>query len=230
MGTIDMPERASPPAPKADPEAMALRASPRPVTRLNRRVLAVLVGGVSAAVLGATLWSLSPSRRDRSAGTELFNVDRIARAEDLERLPKDYAGLAPAPKAAPPVLGEPLPGDLGPAIVKSQQPLEMRPPGGGVDPEQAERLAAEEAARSPVFFRRSGNSGGGRPAVAAAAPAGASALAAGNQGFNPVAVASPQSAPADPTAVQNRQEAKEAFLAKVGDGTTRNPGSQPSQA
>ena len=225
MGTTDMPEGASPPAPKADPQAMALRASPRPVTRLNRRMLAVLVGGLSAAVLGATLWSLSPSRRVRGAGTELFNVDRVARAEDLERLPKDYAGLAPAPKVAPPVLGEPLPGDLGPAIVKSQQPMEMRPPGGGVDPEQAERLAAEEAARSPVFFRRSGNSGGGRPAMAAAAPAGASALAAGNQGFNPMAVASPQSVPTDPTAVQNRQEAKEAFLAKAGDSATRNPGS-----
>ncbi len=221
MGTTDMPEGAVPPLPKADPQAMALRAAPRPVTRLNRRMLAVLVGGLSAAVLGATLWSLSPSRRDRNAGTELFNVDRIARAEDLERLPKDYAGLAPAP----PVLGEPLPGDLGPAIVKSQQPMEMRPPGGGVDPEQAERLAAEDAARSPVFFRRSGNSGGDRPAVAAAAPVGASALAAGNQGFNPIAVASPQPAPADPTSVQNRQEAKEAFLAKAGDGATRNPGS-----
>lgn len=225
MGTTEMPEGASPPAPKADPQAMALRAAPRPVTRLNRRMLAVLVGGLSAAVLGATLWSLSPSRRDRNAGTELFNVDRIARAEDLERLPKDYAGLAPAPKAAPPVLGEPLPGDLGPAIVKSQQPMEMRPPGGGVDPEQTERLAAEEAAKSSVFFRRSGNSGGGRPAVAAASSAGAPALAAGNQGFNPMAVASPQSASADPTAEQNRQEAKEAFLAKAGDGATRNPGS-----
>ena len=224
MATSDMPTGASPPAPKVNPEALALRAPPRPVTRLNRRMLAVLVGGLSAAVLGATLWSLSPSRRNPSAGTELFNVDRIARAEDLERLPKDYAGLAP-PKAAPPVLGEPLPGDLGHAIVKSQQPMEMRPPGGGIDPEQAERLAAEEAARSPVFFRRSGNSGGGRQAVAAAAPAGAPGVAAGNQGFNPMAVASPPSVPADPTAVQNRQEAKEVFLAKVGDEATRNPGS-----
>ncbi|MGN8006003.1 TrbI/VirB10 family protein [Acidovorax sp. 22279] len=223
MGTTDMPEGASPPAPKADPEAMALRASPRPVTRLNRRMLAVLVGGLSAAVLGATLWSLSPARRDRGAGTELFNVDRIARAEDLERLPKDYAGLASAPKAAPPVLGEPLPGDLGPAIVKSQQPMEMRPPGGGIDPEQAERLAAEEAARSSVFFRSSGNSGGGKPGVAAKASVDAPALASGNQAFNPMAVASPQSAPTDPTAVQNRQDAKEAFLAKAGDGATRNP-------
>ncbi|MBT2336570.1 TrbI/VirB10 family protein [Variovorax paradoxus] len=225
MGTTEMPEGASPAAPKADPEAMALRASPRPVTRLNRRMLAVFVGGLSAAVLGATLWSLSPSRRDRNTGTELFNVDRIARAEDLERLPKDYAGLASAPKAAPPVLGEPLPGDLGPAIVKSQQPMEMRAPGGGVDPEQAERLAAEEAARSSVFFRSSGNSGGGRSAVAAKASVEAPALASGNQAFNPMAGTSQQAIPTDPTEIQNRQDAKEAFLAKAGDGTTRNPGS-----
>ena len=107
MGTTEMPEAPRAATPKADPEAMALRASPRPVTRLNRRTLVVLVGGLSAAVLGATLWSLSPNRRDRGAGTELFNVDRIARTEDLEGLPKDYAGLA---KPAPPVLGPPLPG------------------------------------------------------------------------------------------------------------------------
>ena len=143
MGTTDMPEGQRAATPKADPEAMALRASPRPVTRLNRRTLIVLVGGLCAAVLGATLWSLSPSRRDRGAGTELFNVDRIARTEDLKRLPKDYAGLA---KPAP-VLGPPLPGDLGPAIVKSQQPMEMRAP--GVDSDQA-----EEVAKSSVFLRR----------------------------------------------------------------------------
>lgn len=208
---------------------MALRASPRPVTRLNRRTLAVLVGGLSAAVLGATLWSLSPARRERNAVTELFNVDRIARAEDLERLPKDYAGLAPVPKSAPPMLGEPLPGDLGPAIVKSQQPMEMRAPGGDVDPAQAERLAAEEAARSSVFFRRSGNSSAGAksaetPATAAVSVDPAS-LAAGHQALNPMTAASPQPAPGDPTAVQNRQDSKEAFLAKAGDGATRNPGS-----
>ncbi len=213
MGRTDMPEAPHVAALKADPEAMALRASPRPVTRLNRRTLMVLVGGLSAAVLGATLWSLSPSRRDRGAGTELFNVDRIARTEDLDRLPKDYAGLA----KPPPILGPPLPGDLGPAIVKSQQPMEMRAP--GADPDQA-----EEAAKSSVFFRSSGHGGGAKPAVADAA-AGNQAVSSGNQGFDPLAGASPQAAPADPTAVQNRQDAKEAFLAKAGEGGTRNPGS-----
>ena len=73
MSTNNLPEAPRAAAAKADPEAMALRASPRPVTRLNRRTLVVLVGGLSAAVLGATLWSLSPSRRDRDANTELFN-------------------------------------------------------------------------------------------------------------------------------------------------------------
>jgi len=76
-----------------------------------------------------------------------------------------------------------------------------------------------------VFFRSSGNSGGGKPAVAGKASADAQVLVSGNQAFNPMAVASPQSAPADPTAVQNRQDAKEAFLTKAGGGATRNPGS-----
>ncbi|WP_110958428.1 TrbI/VirB10 family protein [Acidovorax sp. ST3] len=213
MGTTEMPEAPRAATPKADPEAMALRASPRPVTRLNRRTLVVLVGGLSAAVLGATLWSLSPSRRDRGAGTELFNVDRIARTEDLERLPKDYGGLA----KPPPLLGPPLPGDLGPAIVKSQQPMEMRAP--GVDSDQA-----EEAAKSSVFFRSSGQGGGAKPAVADAV-AGNQAVGTGNQGFDPMAGASVQAAPADSTAMQNRQDAKEAFLAKAGEGGTRNPSS-----
>lgn len=224
----------APPA-KADPEALALRAQPRSVVRLNRRMLAVGVGTLAASVLGGTLWSLQSQQRARNPATELFNVDRIARSEGLERLPKDYAGLPPALKA-PPVLGEPLPGDLGPAIVKSQQPMEMRPPhggAGGIDPAQAERLAAEEAARSSVFFRATGNSGGGtRSGTGAVAPVqpaagGAAALPSSQQAFNPLGVMPPtaSSTSVDPTAVQSRQDAKEAFLAKTGDGATRNPGS-----
>ncbi len=213
-----MSAEASVPFPKVDPESLALRAQPRPVVRLNRRMLVLGAGTLAAGVLGGTLWSLQVQQRVRNPATELFNVDRVTRAEDLERLPKDYSGL---PKA-PPVLGEPLPGDLGPAIVKAQQPM-----GSGVDPEQAERLAAEEAARSSVFFRSSGNAGGVKPSVAqtvgAVDPA---VLASGNHPFNPMgAMETAAAAPADPTVVQNRQDQKEAFLAKAGDASTRNPGS-----
>ena len=63
MSQDDTPDLAAPPAGKVAPEAVALRAQPRPVTRLNRRTLAILAGGLSVAVLGATIWSLQPHRR-----------------------------------------------------------------------------------------------------------------------------------------------------------------------
>ena len=54
---------------KADPDTLALHASPRPVTRLNRRMLAVLAGTLGAIILGATLWSLQPHKRERNPAT-----------------------------------------------------------------------------------------------------------------------------------------------------------------
>jgi type IV secretion system protein VirB10 len=217
------PEATPAAAPKVEPESVALRASPRLVTRLNRRMLAVGAGALAAAVLGGTLWSLQSNKRVRDPATELYNVDRISRAENLDQLPKDYAGIPSAVKHGPPVLGEPLPGDLGPAIVKAQQPMEMRPPSGGVDPAQAAQLAAEEAARSSVFFRSGANSGGPKPGAAQVA-VDPQALASGNQPFNPMGTMAPVVQPSDPTAAQNRQDQKEAFIAKAGDMTTRNPG------
>ncbi|EOG7924084.1 TrbI/VirB10 family protein, partial [Pseudomonas aeruginosa] len=85
------------------------------------------------------------------------------------------------------------------------------------------RKEAEAAAASSVFFR-SGGQGQAAATVAQAtpgAPGGASALAA----FDPLAAgpASVATQPADPTAVQNRQDQKEAFL-KAGSTETRNSG------
>ena len=215
--------------PKVDPETLALRASPRPVVRLNRRMLVVLGGGMAAVILGATIWSLQPAHRDRNAASELYNVDRVAKTESLDQLPKDYAGL-PSRPASVPRLGEPLPGDLGPAIVKAQHPMEPRGPGAGVDSAQTERLAAEEAARSSVFFRATGNGGGAKQASSLPA-SGATQLASSpvRQPFDAVSgmPAGPTPLqpvqPTDSTAVQNRQEQKEAFVAKAGDAATRNP-------
>ncbi len=113
--------------------------------------------------------------------------------------------------------GPPLPGDLGPAIVASQQPTYMPP---GHDPEDALRKEAEAAAASSVFFR-SGKPGQTAGAAAQATPGAPSAMAA----FDPLAAgpASTAAQPADPTTVQNRQEQKEAFL-KGGSTETRNSG------
>src|SRR5690554_7795770 len=92
--TPDQPQPEPPP--KVDPEQVALRAQPRPVTRLSRRMLAVLAGGLGTAVLGALFWSLRvPEQGGPNRADELYNVERIARSEELTRLPADYSQLPP---------------------------------------------------------------------------------------------------------------------------------------
>ncbi len=213
--------------PKVTPEQVTLRAQPRPVTRLNRRMLVVMVGCVATALLGATLWSLqTPQRRGISESTELYNVERVSPSEGLARLPADYSQLPPAPLPEIPLLGEPLPGDLGGPILRAeQQGLTYAQPGH--DPAEAERLArlkeTGEAAASSLFF-----STGGQRTAAAAVPAqdmGSAPPLTGLAGFDPLA-AGPASTAAqslDPTVVQNRQDQKEAFL-QTGFTETRNSG------
>ncbi|MDI1246966.1 MAG: TrbI/VirB10 family protein [Rhodoferax sp.] len=200
---------------KADPDTLALRASPRPVTRLNRRMLAVFAGALGIIILGSTLWSLQPHKRERNPATELYNVDRVSRAESLDQLPKDYSKVPVIAKPVP-VLGEPLPGDLGPAIVAQRN--------AGA-PAQTGRIAqpgdAEEAARSGVFFRSGAVKAAPSPTASTAMPEPVS----GNQPFNPMASAVASAQPTDPTAVQNRQDQKQAFVANGGDTATRNPAS-----
>ena len=216
MSQDDSPDLA-PQTGKVAPEAVALRAQPRPVTRLNRRTLAMLTGGLSVAVLGATIWSLQPHRRGAGEQTELYNVDRVSKSEGLDGLPSDYSKLPKVPE-----LGPPLPGDLDPAIVKSQQPMAPTYAPPGHDPEDAQRKEAEAAAASSVFFRSGTPGKGAAPGTAQVAATGS---ASGLAGFDPLAAgpASTAAQPSDPTAVQNRQDQKEAFL-KGGSTETRNSG------
>ncbi|EEE05432.1 TrbI/VirB10 family protein [Burkholderia multivorans] len=218
------------PAPKVAPENVTLRAQPRPVTRLNRRTLALLAGGLGAAVLGATMWSLQPKHpRGSNDATELYNVDRVSKSEELGQLPTDYSKLPSQPTPLPakvPELGPPLPGDLGPAIVQSQQPAVANYAPPGQDAAAAERDAlrkeAEAAAGSSVFFRSSNPQ---HAATAAPTQTASAAPASGLAGFDPQAAgpASTAAQPADPTAVQNQQGQKEAFQ-KAGTTQTRNSG------
>jgi len=229
--TAEVPQAAQG-AQKADPQGMALRSPPRPVVRLNRRMLVILAGLLAALVLGATLWSLQPVRRSKDTATELYNVDRVSRAQTLDQLPQDYSKLPSPAKSSVPVLGEPLPGDLGPAMVHAQRTANANVSATYNDPTHADRLSrlrdAEEAARASVFFR----SGGGVKAAAAVAvagnPAAASVQASGNQPFNPMGAAlasmSSTTSSTDPTAAQNQQIQKQAFVANADDAATRNAG------
>lgn len=226
MGTTDHEAQ---PAPKVAPEGIALRAAPRAVTRLNRRTLAFSATLLAVAVAGASMWALQSKGRHGSGDqTNLYNVDRIAKADDLDQLPADYSKLpakpAPASPASVPQLGPPLPGDWGAA--SAMPPL----PGGNVNPgpsaENIDRQRhADEIARSAVFFHT--GSDAGKP-DAVSASAGTTPMAnAGAGAFNPMGAgpASTAAQPNDPTAIQNRQDQKEAFMAKGGDAATSNTGS-----
>ncbi|HML83379.1 MAG TPA: TrbI/VirB10 family protein [Thiomonas arsenitoxydans] len=225
MNTTDGDAR---PAPKVAPEGVALRASPRPVTRLNRRTLAISAALLAAAVAGASMWALqSRGGRGSARQTNLYNVDRIAKADDLDQLPADYSKLlakpAPAQAASVPQLGPPLPGDWGAASAMTPLPDDGAAPGQSAEAVDRQRQA-EEIARSSVFFRAS-NNGGKREATSTSAGAMPAVDAAGGA-FNPMGAppASMTAQPNDPTAIQNRQNQKEAFLAKDGNAATRNAG------
>ena len=208
---------------KVAPESLELRAQPRPVTRLNPRMLAVLAGGLATAVLGAMLWSLQPQqRRPGTEQTELYNVDRVVRSEGLEQLPADYSQLPPPSAPEVPQLGPPLPGDLGGPILRAEQQAQAYDyHHAGPDPAEAERLArlkeAEEAAQSSVFFR----SGSGRTA-STGGPSVPSQLT--GLGLIAAGPASTAAVPANAVSMQNRQEQKEAFLSKSVSPQIRNSG------
>ena len=129
------------------PEPMRLRAEPPRVTRLSRKMLAG-VGAAALLGLGAALIYALQTRDPGQGGEELYSIENRPTADGLTGLPRDYTG---------PVLGPPLPGDLGRPILDAQtrgQPITppvMAMP--AVDPEEERRRAEEEAARlSTVFF------------------------------------------------------------------------------
>jgi len=210
---------------KLDPESVALRASPRPVVRLNRRLIMVLAGSGAAVVLGWTLWSLRPQSGSTKPGSELYSVDHIARSERVDELPKDYGSLPPTSAPSIPQLGEPLPGDLGPAMVQAKRRTES-----ARVPEQpsAEQLSADDAAKAPVFFGGSAE----RRRVAPSIDAPASRAAPGSSSASPFQEGPPPELNAiwqsqdgrdtDATVVQNLQARKEAFASPDSPPRTSN--------
>lgn len=130
--------------PKEDPAKLELRARPAPVTRLNRRTLIVLVGGLALCVLLTTLWAFrTPKGRDAPV-QETHNVERVTPAEGLQQLPSDYRQV-PMPAPAP------LEDDTA---TSAEQVDDRNAPDPVTDAEQ-QRLQSEAdaAAKAQVFFQ-----------------------------------------------------------------------------
>ncbi|RWG80071.1 MAG: TrbI/VirB10 family protein [Mesorhizobium sp.] len=129
-------------------QPMRLRAEPSRVTRLSRKVLAG-IGCVASLGIGGSLIYALQSRDISTDGKELYSTSNPQPADGLAGLPRDYTG---------PVLGPPLPGDLGRPLLDAQNkgqsvvPPTMATP--TVDEAEQRRRAEEEAARtSRVFFQ-----------------------------------------------------------------------------
>ncbi len=120
------------PSTQAPPDDLQLKAGPRPVTRINRRLLVVIAAIFLAGIALLVLVALQPPSWRNPAQPEPVTVERRPVTDRLSELPPSYdaAGspLKPAPepaatsKAEPPLLGNPV----------------------GVD---------GDALQSPVFFR-----------------------------------------------------------------------------
>lgn len=128
--------------------SMRLRAEAPRVTRLSRKVLAGLGVIASAGVGGALIFALQ-GRGDNPAPAELFSTENRTPADGLQRLPRDYSGV--------PLLGPPLPGDLGRPILNSQErgqpvPVAGPQPVPGLSAEEQRRLQEIETARVSRLF------------------------------------------------------------------------------
>lgn len=210
---------------KLDPATLALRARPRPVTRLNRKVLMALCALGCLLVLGATVLALDPpSFRSQAKTGELYNVANKPTADGLARLPATYGQL-------PPRLGAPLPGDLGGAVVGVERTLglnagdpPMLEPNASFRPDaeqdalRAERIRlarlAQKARESGVFFQVAGatNRAEANPPATAPLP----------DGRMPGDLGAAEALSLNADRDQNRQGQKNAFLARPGDDAIYN--------
>ena len=143
---------------KIAPETLDLRAQPSPVTRLNKRVLIGLSGAGLILIFASTFYALQPPNRGGSGNKELYNVNQKEKPEELTGLPKSYKDYKP------PVLGAPLPGELGGAVLGTERRLGLQPPATLpfqtnhlTDAERAERIRlaqrAQQGRESFVFFQ-----------------------------------------------------------------------------
>lgn len=149
---------------------LRLRPTAPRVTRLSRKAL-IAVGAVASVGIGGALLVALQGQGDDDRPSELYNTDRVAQADGLGRLPRDYSGL-PRPSEPVPQLGPPLPGDMGRPILSAQErgqavPLPpvpgapgvpAAPPPSAVDPAVQQARQEREAARTSRLFL--GDTGG----------------------------------------------------------------------
>jgi type IV secretory pathway VirB10-like protein len=191
--------------------AAELRLRPeRPtVTRLSRRVLLGLAAVAGLSISGALIFALNQGQRKTNSATELYNTANKPTADGLATLPRDYTGLS----RDVPVLGPPLPGDLGRPIRNAQLNAPGEP---AIDVEQ-QRVAQEtEAARTSRLFATT--NAREHPTTAVPLP-----MSTATEQGAAIPIARDNGSPLDPDSLLNMQDRKRAFLTAPVDRKTVSP-------
>lgn len=144
------------PTPKADPETLAIRARTPRVIRFRRGVIIGAAALGSGALIAIAWIALQPRIfRQVAQQSELSQPSAQPGNEALQGLPSSYGDV--------PKLGPPLPGDLGPPMLRAQQgamATEVPVGSNAADAERTEherRLAELKTAReSALLVQRSG--------------------------------------------------------------------------
>jgi len=144
--------------PKVDPETLAIRSQPIRSVRFKRRVIIGLAAIGSAGLMGVAWAALS-------TGHPIIIQPESDLSQPIEYLSSDTISTLPAAYGDAPKLGQPLPGDLGPPILRRQQ-LDEDGTGTGYSgsnqiPRHGPSVADERRAarESGVLFQRGGSSG-----------------------------------------------------------------------
>lgn len=144
-----MSEAVHQPAPKVDPETLAIRAKPGRAIRFRRGVI-ITIAALGSVSLVAVAWvALKP---------RVFSIvaDRQELSEPSNRPSADALNGLPATYGDAPKLGPPLPGDLGRPILEQQHAMAME---SGSPNDPAAQAAAQERERALAELKAARESG-----------------------------------------------------------------------
>jgi type IV secretion system protein VirB10 len=120
-------------------KSLRLRGASAPVARVSRKALIIVGSVLAAGVAGAVSWSLIEKRREAPVEADF---SRAPPPEAVTSQPRGYIGAASVP-----VLGPPLPGDLGRPILSAARARSAEVPAIGAGeaaagaPQGASRIA-----------------------------------------------------------------------------------------
>ncbi len=164
------------PLPKVPPESLVLRGKPRRAVRFKRNVL-MGAAAVGFLAIVACAWIGLGKPQPKAAGDqpELYNPDKAADAkkpapDHIQTLPATYAAMASSSTSSIPVLGPPLPGDLGKPILEQQQARLAAGNGPAAGADAAAAQIATAARQAGVFFQVNDKSAVGDALSALAGP------------------------------------------------------------